>query len=96
MIKRQMNFNIKALCPGIQHVKDLTEHDELDLIKRMKTPPGRNVRDVLREVFKLHDFLKMKMGNPLSIQMLTACVVEGRVPLDRLYNQQVEIEKGDL
>jgi hypothetical protein len=62
----------------------------------MKTPPGRNVRDVLREVFKLHDFLKMKMGNPLSIQMLTACVVEGRVPLDRLYNQQVEIEKGDL
>jgi len=96
MIKRQMNFNIKALCSDIKHVKDLTEHHELDLIKRMKTPPGWNVHDVLREVFRLHDFLKMKMGNPLSIKMLTACVVEGMVPLDKLYNQQVEIEKGDL
>lgn len=96
MIKRQMNFNIKVFFSDIKHVKDLTERHEIELIQKMKTPPGQNARDVLRDVFRHHDFLKMKMGNPLSIKMITACVVEGIIPLDKLYNQQVEIEKGDL
>lgn len=87
MIKLQKNFDIKRLCSDIKHVSDITERHELDLIKRMKTPPGRNIHDMLREVLRLHDFLKMKMGNPLSIRMLAGCVIDGTTPLDKLYKQ---------